>query len=202
MSMMGFFDRSERDEADDQEEDEFDDSEPPWVAGVVPLELLLARSDQAAVTVSAITVYPERFSLTVNSFLRPSVKRRGHQRRALPILRHELDDRRDPVPDEMLRFGLAWPDGGRATNLDWVEHDWPDATRPSHGLEEGSGSGTDHQYSTEYWAWPVPDSGQLTIVVEWPFFEVEETVTVIDATLFGEASRRAHPVWPKDADRG
>lgn len=97
-------------------------------------------------------------------------------------------------------FGLTWPDGGRATNLDGSGR-WPDATEPAHGLESQSGGGSDREYSQEYWAWPLPGSGPLGLVVEWPAFGIGETTASIDCSLLIAAAERAQPVWPEDGGR-
>lgn len=103
-------------------------------SGVVPVELVVARSDEAAVVVSRIGAYPDGFELTVNSYRRRSVKWTRQHRVHHPMMRPDMGEPGEPLPDELLRFGLAWPDGGRATNLDGWGRSWPDATEPAHGL--------------------------------------------------------------------
>jgi hypothetical protein len=203
---MGFFDLPEHqpdDEVLEPDEDDFFDGLRPaaWVAGIVPVELLVARSDQAAVVVNRIAAYQDGFELTVNSYLHRSVRPRRRHRWARPLMSRHDHDPGEPVPDEFLRFGLAWPDGGRATNLDGWGQQWPDATEPSHGLDEQGGGGSDREYSQQYWAWPVPTSGELLMVVEWPAFGIPETAAGLDAAVLVEAAGRSHPVWDEDATR-
>lgn len=204
---MGFFDLPDREPEDDEldvddEEDDFEGLRPAtWIAGVVPLELVIARSDRAAVVVSRISAYPDGFELTVNSYLHRSVKRTRRRHVQHPMMWHDMGEPGEPLPDEMLRFGLAWPDGGRATNLDAWGRSWRDATEPAHGLESHSGGGSDREYSQEYWAWPLPGSGPLALVVEWPAFDIGETTTSIDGSLLINAAERSQPVWPEDAGR-
>ena len=201
---MGFFDLPEHDPEDDDlepdEDEEFDDGRPgPWVGGVVPVELLIAQSEEAAVTVSRIVAYPDGFELTVNSYLRRSV-RRARRRRHHPMMWHDYGEPGEPIPEEFLRIGVAWPDGGRATNLEQWGRLWPDATEPAHGLEEHGGGGSTEEYSHEFWAWPLPDGGPLRIVVEWPAFGIPETAVAVDADLIAKGAARARSVWPEDAD--
>jgi hypothetical protein len=199
---MGFFQLPEPSEDDrfaEDDDDEFDDPSAHWVGGVVPVELVVARSEQAGVVVRGIVAYPDGFAFTLESFLHRSVKR---SRRRRPF--HAFgrwDDEDDTMSDETLRFGISWPDGGRATNLDGWGRGWPDATEPAHGMEEGSGGGSDRHYSWEYWAWPLPDSGPLRFVCEWPAYGIPETFAPVDAALFADAVGRAFPVWPDDAGR-
>lgn len=205
---MGFFDLpdpgpddDELDEGDD-DDDGFGDLRPSaWVPGVVPVELVVARSEQAAVVVSRIAAYPDGFELTVHSYLHRSVKRRRSARIHHPMMWHDMGGSGEPIPDQLLRFGLAWPDGGRATNLDDWGRSWPDATEAAHGLESHSGGGSDHEYLQEYWAWPLPGSGPLAFVVEWPAFGIGETTATIDGDQLSDAATRSHPIWPEDAGR-
>lgn len=200
---MGFFELPER----DPEEDDLEPDDPydipraaPWIAGIVPLELVVARSDEAAVVASRIAAHPDGFELTLNSYIRPSASRR-RLRRHHPMWSHDLDPS-DPIPDTFLRFGLAWPDGGRATNLDRWGRPWhdADATEPEHSLEEQGGGGSDDEYTEQYWCRPLPTEGELHLVVEWPAYGIPETSAALDAALFTEAAARARPVWEDDVD--
>ncbi len=203
---MGFFDLPERDleEEDLAPEDEVDEFEglrpAPWIPGVVPVELLVARSDEAAVVLGRILAFPDGFQLTVHSYLHRSLKRRRRRHLHHPLMWHDAEPG-EPLAGEVLRFGLAWPDGGRATNIDAWGRKWPDATEPAHGLEERSGGGSDDEYSQEYWAWPLPDPGPLRVVAEWPAFGIAETTALLDGGLIAEAASRSRPVWPEDAAR-
>ena len=205
---MGFFDLPERDPDEDDlelddEDDGFDELRPaPWTAGVVPIELVVARSDEAAVVVTGLRAYPDGFDLTVDTYIhRPRPRRRRGGLYHHPMVFHGRDDDDDSLPGELLRFGLAWPDGGRATNIDQWGRCWPDATEPAHGLEERGGGGSELHYRHDYWAWPLPVGGPLRCVVEWPEFGIAETSAEIDGALITDAAARARPVWPDDAGR-
>ncbi len=135
---MGFFDLPERELDDnelDEDDDDFGDLRPAaWVPGVVPVELVVARSEQAAVVVGRIAAYPDGFELIVHTYLHRSVKRRRTARIHHPLMWHEMGEPGEPIPDELLRFGLAWPDENRATNLD----DWVEAGRTRQNQLTGS----------------------------------------------------------------
>lgn len=202
----GLFDLPEFEAEDDldtdDEDDDFEGLRPAtWIPGVVPAELLVARSEQAAVVVSRPSAYPEGFELTVKSYVRRSTGRGRRRHLHHPMMWHDAGERGGAVPDEVLRFGVARPDGGRATSLDdWCRH-WPDATEPAHRLESQSGGGSDREYSQEYWAWPLPGTGPLQFVTEWPAFGIDETTVWIDGSLLADAATRARPVWSEDADK-
>jgi len=200
---MGFFqipDPSEDDDVVAEEDDnEYEDPTAHWVGGVVPVELVVARSEQAAVVVRGIVAYPDGFNFTLEACLHRSVKL-GRRRRPFHAS-GRWDDDGGPLGDEVLRFGISWPDGGRATNLDYWGRGWADATEPAHGMEEGSGGGSDRHYSWEYWAWPLPAEGPLQFVCEWPAYQIPETFAAVDGEVLNEAASRAFPIWPDDAGR-
>jgi hypothetical protein len=188
-------------EPDPEDDDDFDDDfdfEPQarYLGGVVPLELLIARSDAAAFGVRNLVAYPDGFELTLSAWVRkPARGRRGrfHQSIILNPMDHDGDD----LPPELLRFGIEFPDGASVTNLD--EPSWslsPDATEPAHGLESHSGGGSDDHYEQQWWAWPLPTAGTLAFVGEWPAYDIAETRVEIDAALIIDAAARAMPVWP------
>jgi len=203
---MGFFDRPEPAGADEDvdPDDPMEDLEPgPWIAGVVGVDLLVAQSDEAVVLINRLAVFPDGVDLWVESYVRRGVRRGRRARRfEHPMMLHDLDDPRGPVPDAFLRFGVSWPDGKRATNLEqrWTG-DWEDLPEETYGLEPRGGGGSDRRYEQQYWLWPIPATGELSFVVEWPAYNIPETVKTIDAQLLLEAAERAHSVWPEDADR-
>lgn len=150
---------------------------------------------------SRISAYPDGIDFTVSSYLHRSVNRRRRRYLHQPMMLHDIAEPGEPIPEELLRFGLIWPDGGRATNLDDWGRSRQDATEPTHGLEFDGGGGSDSERSQDYWAWPLPGPGQLRIVIEWPAFGIDETTGSIDGELLVEASKRARPVWPEDTSK-
>ncbi|MDQ6727925.1 MAG: hypothetical protein M3066_17445 [Actinomycetota bacterium] len=203
---MRFFDRpqpdpddasGEEDDAFGEEDDAFDGLRPAaWVGGVVPLDIVIARSAEAAVVATRMSAFPEGFELTVDSYLHRSVSRR----RASRVHRHGwMDD--DEPRDELLRFGIAWPDGGRATDMGGRGPSRPDAAEPTHGMDPQNGGGSDREYSQTYWVWPLPGPGQLQFVAEWPAFGVGETAAVVDAGMLIGAAAVARPIWAEDKDK-
>ena len=69
---MPFFERPEPppEDEDIEDDDDFDvlDETNRYLGGVVPLELLLARSDSAAVAIRGVVAYPDGFELSVVTF--------------------------------------------------------------------------------------------------------------------------------------
>jgi hypothetical protein len=192
-------------EDDDGNDDEFVPSgrEARFLGGALPLELLVARSEQAAVVVRDIVAFPDGFNLTVVAHVRreprPRRGRRFHTGIAMNRM-HMMDVADDgTLPDEFLRLGVQFPDGARVTNLQepaWMTS--PDATEPMHGMESGGGGGSNVRMETSFWVWPLPGAGELVVACEWPAYGIPETMTAIDAALVTDAAARAQPIWPDE----
>ncbi len=204
---MSFFAdrRPDPSDADDDFLDEFDDfadSQARLLGGVVPLELLIARSDTAAFAVRSITAYPDGFEFTLAAWVRNVRRPRRRARFHQSILLTPFDmDEEGQFPAELLRFGIQFPDGASVTNIDETPWDIsPDATEPQHGMESQSGGGSDDHYEQEWWVWPLPTAGTLAFVGEWPAYDIPETRVEIDASLIIDAAARSVPVWPDLAD--
>jgi hypothetical protein len=193
---MGFFDVPP---AEDDEPDEEHDLEGRWLAGVLPVEQIIGRSDQAAVAVRRLNVLPGRFDLEVVVWIRrphPPPRRVG-QREILMSLNRWWATRAEDgsLPAELVRFGIQFPDGGRATNVD-IDQGWLDASVPEHGLRTHGGSSSSGQADQRFSAWPVPATGDLVLVCEWPAYGIAESRLVIDGDELRAAGARAQPVWP------
>jgi hypothetical protein len=196
---MGFFDRPPREDSDTDEDPFpwFDDGRSVWVGGPLARSLVLARSDDAAVVVRHLTVFPDGLEFELSAHARRAPRDRRSRWGGMhsfldPV---EVDDDGAPA-GHVLRFGLEWADGGRVTAFDRYDQSWPDATAPLHGLEGQGGSGSNSEYSWRYWAWPLPVDGPLSFVCEWPEYDISETRASIDADEVAEALSRAQPVWP------
>lgn len=79
---MGFFDRPDGDFEDDEPVDDFDIGTSPWIGGVVPLEVVLARNEKAAVVLSSVVAYRHSFDFTIKSFSREAIAARFRTRTA------------------------------------------------------------------------------------------------------------------------
>jgi hypothetical protein len=92
---------------------------PDWLGppanvlpGLVPVELLVARTDEAAVAVSGIRAYPNGFGFLVSVRLRRAAA--GQELDPFPFDGPFDGDR---LADTFLRFGVQFADGAKATNL-------------------------------------------------------------------------------------
>ncbi len=165
--------------------------------GIVPVELLLGRSDLAAVMLTGLRAFPTGVAMTMHV----------HTRGRLPrfSLHDELfDGPFDHNQDEAwqrdrLKWGFEYADGRRATNLG----PWPDLGStdqpPDHPVLMGGGGGGDgHTADRDYWLWPLPPAGPLMVVCEWLQLGIERTSSRLEGAAVVAAAARARAVWPAD----
>jgi hypothetical protein len=187
-----------------------EEPQPAWMGppedvlpGVVPVELVLGRSDSTVVLLTGMRAFPSGLQMNLGVRVRGPVRRRD--------LNSEVFD--GPYDHGMdadwqagrLKWGFELADGRRVTNVDpWPEppdgHDsvvdfrtWePD--RPV--LQGGGGGGGDRSVDRDYWLWPLPPPGRLRVVCQWPDQDIELTVQDLDAEPLLAAAHRASPLWP------
>lgn len=177
--------------------------QPPWLGppenvwgATVAWEAVLANTGEAAVCAGNIRAYPTGFELTVVGALRP-----GDDRAETPDhpgwwLHHR---RGADLPDELLRFGVEFADGSRATNIGSWPRGQPAADGPRGPvLIERGGGGRPGYWHQDYWIWPLPPDGPMLLVCEWPRYGIPVTAHRLDARVIGEAAQRAHVLWEDD----
>jgi hypothetical protein len=163
---------------------------PPeaMVPGIVPVELLLARTDIRAILATALRAYPTglHFVLTVRP--RPG---QPHQRR------HHSDRDHHRFHHHDLWLELRFADGHTASNDPrrcprTFETQQPDPPfLYCHG-----GGGSERGWHSRYWLWGLPPPGPLAFVCAWRAGQLRASGVEIDARLVLEAAGRAAPVWP------
>jgi hypothetical protein len=178
--------------------------EPPedMVPGIVPVELVLARTPQRAIGLTGIRAYPTGFSCTLHFRLREVIP--GEQSffgmfGMLDML--ELDPAGE-LGDYYLRFGVGFADGRKATNLERRRdlEGGPPPDPPALRLTRWEGYDLLSQ-EVDVWVWGLPPPGSLAFVCEWPARGIRESRMEVDAGLVQEAAARAVPIWPAEAPR-
>ena len=174
---------------------------PPWLGppqdvlpGIVPVELVIARTDETIVALAGIHAYPAGFGFTLFLRLRNVSAREEHQ---FPYLLDRVPFGGDPLPDELLRFGVQFADGRKATNLDRPDYD-PEHEPDHPVLFQHGGGGGGQAWDMEQWVWPLPPPGPLAFVCEWPARGIGESRAEIGAGSILEAAGRALTFWPDD----
>lgn len=161
---------------------------------------VLARTDALALAVFGITAFP-----TGSAFSLAIVVRRADDPDLDPDLDLDMAMHRywrgrrrgsEPgLPDDLLRFGVEFEDGRKATNLGrgWAEAE--DETPQGPILMQRGGGGGGRSYRTGWWLWPLPPGENLTFVCEWPAHGIGLTTHQADAGAIREAADRARPIW-------
>jgi hypothetical protein len=170
-------------------------SPPTEVLGAIsPIEQMLFRSDTLIIALGSAVVFPEGAIFKVHMGARRvegTDEDTWRARRELLMRGRVYPDYRpgtQQLDDEILRFGVRFPDGSKATTVDGrAEHggDWP-PPRPDgpilrHHGGGGSGvSGGSAHGRWSMWLWPLPPPEPFEFAVEWPAFDVPLTFTEID----------------------
>lgn len=176
---------------------------PPWVGaprgvlpGVIALELVIARNDRVAVCITRLGAYPTGFGFELHAMARPDLDELDIDPLLFGPHRHR---RRRPgseqgLPDDMLRFGVQFSDGRKATNTGGLHHLDEPPTAPV--MHEGGGSGGGGDWRQDYWVWPLPPQGPLLFVCEWPVMGIALSRAEIDAQFVIDAALRAQALFP------
>ena len=163
---------------------------PPWmgpaddvIPATVPLDVVLARTDEAFVALGGIRAYDEGFALEVRTLVRDGDEH--------DPFHFGAGARRDP---DVLRLGIQFADGRRAVaNADLLR---PSEVGGDVVFSGQGGGGGGAAWQREFWIWPLPPPGPVTFVCAWPRFGIEESRTEVDGGLIADAARRALVVWP------
>ena len=99
------------------------------------------------------------------------------------------------IPDEMLRFGVEFADGRRATKTGGRGARRADTEPAGPVLNGGSGGGGGGRWRAAMFLWPLPPPGRLVLVCEWPAAGIPLTRTEIDARAVLEAALRAQVIF-------
>ena len=174
------------------------------IGKTIALNLVIGRSDKAALWIPALTASVDGFELDLE-------------------LRHNLDDeefvhpfffhhprrrRRSSeggVDPELVRFGIQFSDGRKATNIDGrIPTRTAGEDQPPEGpaLMPRGGGGGEGRWRQDFWVTPLPPAGSLAFVCEWPIAAIPETRSEIDSALVREAAAEAVLLWPASETRG
>ena len=175
----------------------------PWwgapgneLGAVAPLRAVLARTDQVAVAIVGVTAYTTGFSMTLAVRSRSSLGGEGFDPMFGLSYGHGATQLGTELPPELLRFGVQFADGSKATTLGssvpWSLEEEP--TSPI--LSPAGGSGGDFEWTQEYWLWPLPPPGILTFAIEWPSKGIELSLLEVDAAPIIDAGGSSEVLWP------
>lgn len=155
----------------------------------IPIERIVARTDAVVVYLAALVAYPTGFEFDV------FVLSDGSRPELIdPFDFHYRDTSRrtGEIQPELLRLGFAFADGSKVTNTGAHFHWHEDSGRPPDApvMMGGRGSGGEGTWSTTLWVWPLPPSGTLQFVCEWPAAGIPQTRVDLDAASLLAAANR------------
>jgi hypothetical protein len=151
------------------------------VPGVVPVALLVARTDTHAVLVENLLVYPTGFDFDLAVRRRP-----GHPHRH----RH-----RGHLWEDELRLEVRFADGRAADNDPRRRPHTVGDQPPDPPLLYQSSSGPDGGH---LWLWGLPPPGPLTFACQWPTEQIPPSQAELDAGLVLDAAARTTSLWPDE----
>jgi hypothetical protein len=177
------------------------------VPGVVPVELILGRSETALVMLTGMRAYPAGLHMNLAVRVRGPLRRGDLNSEVFDgPYRHDIDMGAEWQAGR-LKWGFELADGKRVTNVDsWPAR--PDDNmhphpanfwewEPDHPvLHGGGGGGGPRSVDRDYWLWPLPPAGPLRVVCQWLDQGIELTVQDLDAQPFLDAAARSQPAWP------
>lgn len=156
---------------------------------------MLAQNDKAAVCVSRLAAYPTGFEFDLVVMVVPG--QREFDLDPLMLRRQLLAHRRgeqQEIPPELLRVGVQFSDGSKATNTGGYGYDQDPPPGPVMHQRGGGGGGG--SWRQTYWIWPLPPPGQLSFVCEWPVAGLALSRAEIDAQTVRDAADRAQVLFP------
>jgi hypothetical protein len=154
----------------------------------LPTRLVLARTSGAAIAVVGLLAFPVGFEFMVTVQLKEAVPGTP----ASSFL-GAIDD--EPLDGKFFRLGLQFSTGEKIANTQ------PRATRegtadlPGPILKMRTGGGGLLSRDWKYWVSPLPPSGPLSFVCEWPALGIPESRAEIDAQLLLDAARQSIDLW-------
>ncbi|MEU8075919.1 hypothetical protein AB0B31_10755 [Catellatospora citrea] len=188
---MGFFDGIQLER---EPEPEFAPL-PPAASWVKPelevpaslaVDVVLARTEAAAVVLADIRVYSNGFEFLVCQFYRDAETPAAFGRR-----------RRRWERGAELRVGIGYPDGRVAASPQSPPSPYEEANPGALVMAPREGGGGGRHYQTRYWVWPLPPPGAVTFVCDWAEVGIDESTANLDGEQITAASLRAVRLWPE-----
>ena len=165
-------------------------------------DTLLAHTDRVAVVVGDLAAYPTGFAFSVQTIARRFDPQEWSKFDAFNI--GPPREATAELPPELLRFGVQFAGGGRATSLDAYVGPAADPDEPPQPpiLQMRGGGGGGGYWRHDVWVWPLPPAGPLTFACEWPALDVALSRRDVDAKRLQEAASRSRLLWEDDDPGG
>lgn len=156
----------------------------------VPLNALLARTDDVAIAFLGLQVYTTGVSLDLA--VRSRTSGGGRELTELVFEHGPL------LAEGRLLIGVEFADGRRASNAIWPDVGPDPQPRSADDIvfHSGSGGGGGRSVDQSWWLSPLPPEGPLTVVLSCGALGIEETSTVLDGSLIRRAVSDVVTLWP------
>jgi hypothetical protein len=182
-------------------------SAPPALEAGVPLAVArtVARSDNVVVCLPVIRVFSAGCMLEMEIVSRQaSMAEDDWWELHMSVHRGFRGFRGSRLPDQLLRLGVRYPDGSKATTLDRhrreLRDDPPEGPLlswwPSGSGMRGGGEADIGHSQFGLWLWPLPPAGNFEFAVEWPLGGIGLTIAELDGAAIAAAASRPSYYWP------
>ncbi|MFI7612328.1 hypothetical protein ACIBP6_14005 [Nonomuraea terrae] len=186
---------------------------PAWFAPpademgvVVQAGVVAARSTNVAVAVPAVRAYTSGCSIDVEILVRQaelSPDDAWELHMSVFPMAHVMSRGGDRLPDRLLRFGVRYADGTKATTvgMSWdlrPGQEPPPGPRLSWFPSAVAVRVNDevHVHASALWLWPLPPEETFELAMEWPLGGIDLTFAPLDGSAIVAAARRVEPYWP------
>lgn len=184
---------------------------PPWsgpspleTGAVVTVERTVARSANVVVAVPTIRAFGSGCMLDVEVVCRQGTLSEDDWWDLFMSVHGGYSGSQDGrLPDKLLRLGVRYGDGAKATTLDQYDRRTPASDEPPAGplLTHWPGHGGMHGRELGFsgfglWLWPLPPAEAVEFAVEWPFGGIELTMAELDGAAIVAAAGRSGSYWP------
>jgi hypothetical protein len=188
---------------------------PAWYAppagemgAVIVTGLMLARTPNVAVTLPTIQTFRTGCLMNVNIDLRQhALSADDFSALQLSVYPHmSTEARAGRLPDSLLRFGVRFADGAKATTVGQRFDGTPPPQDPPPGpqlswllggLSQRSGHEEAGVIIMGLWLWPLPPVEIFELGVEWPVGGIELSIVELDGSAIVAAAQHAPvPYWP------
>lgn len=170
--------------------------------------LVLARVPNVAITVPTLQAFSTGCLINVDIVTRRhTLSPEDFQALQLSVFPHMVTGVKadQPLPDQLLRFGVRFADGAKATtvgqNLDrtHLQQDpppGPQLTSLLPGMSMRAGDEDAGVMTWGLWLWPSPPRERFELAVEWPVGGVGLSIVELDGAAIATAAQQAVPYWP------
>ncbi|TYB60621.1 hypothetical protein FXF51_30860 [Nonomuraea sp. PA05] len=165
---------------------------------LLPMERLLARSDNVVLNLAFVRAYRAGCSFQVEIAFRQGDLHGGdflelHMMAMYATPRFTLRAG-EPLPDRLLRWGVRFSNGTKLTSID--DRSGEPSAPLLQAMHQGGGETGSMLGGTRLWLWPLPPPEPFELAVEWPMGGIGLTIVELDGAAIVAAGRRSTDFWP------